>query len=281
MSASTYDWSGFALPDGQDPLGVWDLAPGTADASQTADAPRTADAPGTAFVPEEPAAYAADGPLDGMVWRVRHPAATRETRRVLHDQLAIVDRRMKELDLISQHLGALSPVASYGGQVVLRHDGELLAEVTALAGSVTAFSGEAQQVKPYGQLALQVGRIEATSALLTQLRQLVEHWARVETRIDDKLIAITTVDWTGDYETAWSIGLTALDMALHLEDVKLALASRRALLRLISVVTTGALDLALKASVPGGQILLIPAVYKYVRDVLSEFEHLPDGVLTG
>ncbi len=274
MSGSTYNWSGFTLPDGQDPLGVWDLAPRKASAPQTANAPRTADAP------EGAAAYVADTPVDGIVWRVSHSVASREALRVVRGQLATVDRRLEELDRLAQHLGALSPVTSYG-EAVLRHDSELLAEVAALTGPVTAFSGEAQQVTTYGWLPARVGQIEATSVLLAQLRQLVQHWARIETRIDEKLIAVTTVDWTGDYETAWLVGLTSLDMALHLDDVKLALASRRALLRLISVVTTGALDLALKASVPGGQILLIPAVYKYVRDVLAEFEHLPDGVLTG
>ncbi len=79
---------------------------------------------------------------------------------------------------------------------------------------------------------------------------------------------ISTVDWTGDYETAWLDGATTLEMTLHLEAVRLALASRHALLRLISVVTSGAMTLTAKASVPGEQVLLIPAVYNYVRSIL-------------
>jgi hypothetical protein len=63
-------------------------------------------------------------------------------------------------------------------------------------------------------------------------------------------------------------------MALHLDAVKLAIASRLSLVQLVIVVATGALELALKASVPGGQVLLLPAVYRYVKDVLAELEGL-------
>jgi hypothetical protein len=55
-----------------------------------------------------------------------------------------------------------------------------------------------------------------------------------------------------------------------MQSVHLALRSRLALVRIVSVVATGAAGLAVKAAVPGGQLLLLPAVWKFVRDVLAE-----------
>ena len=59
-------------------------------------------------------------------------------------------------------------------------------------------------------------------------------------------------------------------MQLHLQAVHLALGSRIALLRLLIVVGTGAAKLALRLVVPGAQLLVLPAVWKFVRDVLRE-----------
>ena len=59
-------------------------------------------------------------------------------------------------------------------------------------------------------------------------------------------------------------------MRTHLQSVHLALSSRIALIRIVSVVATGAAGLAIKAAVPGGQLLLLPAVWRFVRDALEE-----------
>ncbi|MCJ7549853.1 MAG: hypothetical protein MUQ30_09250, partial [Anaerolineae bacterium] len=82
------------------------------------------------------------------------------------------------------------------------------------------------------------------------------------------------VDWSGDHNVTWQEGIGPLDMALHMDSVRLVLATRQAWLRLISVVASGALSLSVKASVPGGQFLLFPAVYRFVCDVLAELEQV-------
>jgi hypothetical protein len=43
-----------------------------------------------------------------------------------------------------------------------------------------------------------------------------------------------------------------------------------ALIRLVSVIATGAAGLAIKAAIPGGQVLLLPAAWRFVRDVLKQ-----------
>ena len=65
---------------------------------------------------------------------------------------------------------------------------------------------------------------------------------------------------------------TAPLMALHHKAVQLALGSRIALVRLLIVVSTGAAKLALRLTVPGAQLLVLPAAWRFVRDVLKELQ---------
>jgi hypothetical protein len=84
------------------------------------------------------------------------------------------------------------------------------------------------------------------------------------------LVGRTTVGWTGDFDTGWMEGATAPAMALHREAVQLALDSRIALVRLLIVVGAGAAKLGLRLTVPGAQLLVLPAAWTFVRDVLKE-----------
>ena len=65
--------------------------------------------------------------------------------------------------------------------------------------------------------------------------------------------------------------MNALTMQLHGQSVHLALASRQSLIRMVTVIAGGAAGLALKLSVPGGQWMALPAVFKFIRDVLREW----------
>jgi hypothetical protein len=148
--------------------------------------------------------------------------------------------------------------------------GIALARATATVASI-----------PQSQGAELGGLVERGQDLLRRLRRLLTHLAWVETERSGTIIGITQVDWHGDFETTWGPDLTDESMALHLKAVRLALASRLALLRLMAVVVGGALALVARASVPGGQILLIPVVYGYVRDILEAWERIRDAVETG
>jgi len=283
MMAPTLSCAGLSLPDDQDPLGVWDL-----HTPRMGPRPSHGEVYAASAVAEAPQA-AREGGFDGLIWTVAHPAevqgrrAAREARSMLRGQRVAVARRDGALDLIEPRLTALSLVPAFGARVGA-HEAALLAEVTALqtgwgrdgiaSVAMSMSSGEAAALS-HRQMFQQVERMEEARKLLVQLRRLVYHWAWIETQIGGERIALTTVDWGGDYQTTWIERVTEQQMDLHLDAVRLALASRLALLRLITVAVTGALELALKASVPGGQILLIPAVYRYVRDLLEELGDLP------
>lgn len=257
MTGSTFTFSGFETPESDDPLGIWDLAIPDREIAE--------------FVRDSATAYGAVGGERGLVWRVDHPESSSAAHTELLDQRARVDRWEADLEDAARRLEGLGVGLSYAAS---SSDPErvLWAEVAVLQSPVLSYSLDGTARRVYEEV------YERASALLVQFKRLVYHFARIETTSRGISIALTTVDWTGDYETAWLDGATALDMTLHLEAVRLALASRHALLRLISVVTSGAMVLTAKASVPGGQILLIPAVYNYVRSILREFEQWSAGV---
>ena len=283
MMASTLSCAGLSLPDDRDPLGVWDL-----HTSRMGPGPSHGEAYAASAAAEAPP-EAREGRFNGLIWTVAHPAgvqgrrASREARSMLRGQRVAVERRDRALDLVAPRLTALSLMPAYDTRLG-EHEAALLAEVTALQtswgragiGSVAmSMAGEGAAALSHRQMFQQVERMEEARQLLVQLRRLVYHWAWIETEVGGGRIALTTVDWGGDYQTTWLERVTQQQMDLHLDAVRLALASRHALLRLITVAVTGALELALKASVPGGQILLIPAVYRYVRDLLEELGDLP------
>jgi hypothetical protein len=106
-------------------------------------------------------------------------------------------------------------------------------------------------------------------AFVAQVRRMVGTAAQVESALDGVEIGQTTVGWMGDWTTIWKSGLSPDAMHTHLQAVRVALASRFALIRIVSVVAAGAAGLAIKAAIPGGQVLLLPAVWRFVRDVLA------------
>lgn len=260
MVAPAFTFSGMSLPEDRDPLGVWEL-----------DVPRAA-------------AFAARTPTEDLVWRADLPAARSAAREVLQAGLARIAVREQQLNVAAQRLRYFDPVPAYR-EGARDPEAALLAATMALRSPAVALGARASEApaletSPEAQAAYRDSIIQCET-LLAQFRQLIQKIARMETRVGNRLVARSIVDWTGDVQTTWLAELTPADMQDHLDTVRLALASRCALLRLLVIVTSGALGLAIKAQVPGGQFLLLPAVYQYVCDVLKALEALPGGVPEG
>lgn len=105
-----------------------------------------------------------------------------------------------------------------------------------------------------------------------QLREVVTHYALVETRSQGQLLGQTAVDWTGDMDTVWQEGLDTAQMALHQRTLRLALASREMLIRMFTLVSSGAARLSVLLATPGGAILALPAAWKFINQVRDEIE---------
>lgn len=262
-----FTFSGFAVGGELDPFGVWE-APAQRDKSSGG---------------------------DGLTWRVALPDAE-VALDVVYARANILRRGEDDLaqaeDELNAMLAGVAPAAdakrglagavSYAFSVPAAEDfhpqkealrtalaGLAAVETSPLTGAV-AFSA----VDTFADEKEHKGFQEAHRrwlAFVDQVQQMTAHYARVETIIAGAPAGLTQVGWSGDFETFWVPGVPVLSREAHRETVNLALASRIALLRVVSVITTGAAGLILKAVAlpPGGQVLLIPAARRFILDVMA------------
>lgn len=189
-------------------------------------------------------------------WRVRLPASADQAQAILDAQRDVAQRGEAALAQAERRLAQLSRA----GEGVSFAPGGPEAELLAALSPAVAF-GLTDELDLGGQW----------RTFVEQVRGLMSHCARVETEIGGALVGRTSVGWTGDFEIIWGQSVGARDMQLHGQSVHLALASRQSLIRMVTVIAGGAAGLALKLSVPGGQWMALPAVFKFIRDVLREW----------
>ena len=244
----TFTLSGLNLPRQEDPLGLWELA-----------APAS-----TSFVSASTAAQV-------PTWRVVLPPEPETERAALSDQhqaLTDVNRALIRTQKELSEFGA-------GGQPSFAVDEPLAAPKAALWKEVAVLRAPQSYGLFDGQGSAERQTLHRRwTDFIAQLRQLLTTYAQIETACGAEEIGCTRVGWSGDFSTTWLAGATAQTQQQHLSTVKLALASRLALLRLVMVVASGAASLAATASVPGGQLLLIPATWRFVREALQELGSL-------
>lgn len=229
---------------GPPPPGPWDTRP----------APATSFSAGAA--PEERA----------PIWRVSLPA---------DPGLAWAELRAAEESLARQEAAVhgapdrLRRLAARGGAASFSATGanpesrllDLLAE--ARGGGAASFSlgggsGELPAVE------------ERFKAFSNQVQDAVANLAVVETSLERRLIARTSVSWGGDMRSLLVARLPGEQEQLHRRSLNLALRSRAALLRTFGVVMRGAAIVALMASSPAGTIAALPAAWRFVDDLLRQ-----------
>ncbi len=114
------------------------------------------------------------------------------------------------------------------------------------------------------------------AGVLRRLTDAVRYFAVVETRLGGQLAARTSIAWSADADTFWPAStlaagpLAAGTLALHARSLRLALASRAALLRILLVTAQGAVRLAGTLALPGGALLALPVAWKFINQVLAE-----------
>jgi hypothetical protein len=247
MPEYRFTLSGATFPEGGDPLGLW----------QPSESP-VSFAAGSAV--------SADGtPPAGPIWRVELPASLEGAQQILESRMHALKRARGDLLTATEELDRLS----VGRGVSFGTSEELAAQKAALLETVD----ELRRPVSFGILPKRIKDPESYrqwQAFVEQVRQVIAHYAQIETALAGSTVGLTTVGWTGDCATTWAPDITVDTMQTHVMSVRLTLESRVALMRVVSVVATGAAGLAVKAAIPGGQLLLLPAIWKFVRDVLAE-----------
>ncbi len=200
--------------------------------------------------------------------------------------LALLDAQQRQLagqqatlQKLEQHL---AQIASAGGGVSFAAPSEVAPEFVTPELELDAALQRLSAPVSYGlfdrkQQAGQEADLEATSQwrkFLDQVRDMVTSYARVQTEIAGLPIGQTSVGWTGDFRTTWTPILTSADMTLHYHNLTATLQWRLGTMRLVGVVGAGAANIAARLAIPGGQLLALPAVWNFVKDVLAEWRKL-------
>jgi hypothetical protein len=258
MTDNTFQLSGFVFPGvNADPFELWDVVPVPSGVSFGV---------GETAVLEEPVHRVNfTTPDEGA-------ALLATKRRELQDQQAVLTQIEQRLAEIGRSGGEVSFAASFDQPPeFVTPEQSLDAALQHLTAPV--LYGLFDRKKQTEQEA----DLEATSQwhqFLEQVREMIANYARVETQIGGMPIGRTAVGWTGDFRTFWTPHVTAANMLVHRHAVDITLQWRLGTLRMVGVVGAGAANVAVKLGVPGGQLLAIPAVWNFVKDVLAEWRKL-------
>jgi hypothetical protein len=205
-------------------------------------------------------------------WRIDLPDSIDEARSIITQQQAIIQSSEAALAQAEQRMWQLSQASEGAASFAIESgpEADLLASINQL-NAPTSFSAPGVPSPEAAQAA------ESSSQwqnFLEHVRDTISHYARVETAIANSPIGATTIGWTGDFDTIWIPAVAPESMTLHSHSVQLVLASRLATMRLITVVGTGAIGLVAKLTVPGGPLLVLPAAWRFVQDVMKEWKNL-------
>jgi len=258
MTDSPFQLSGFVFPGvNEDPFGLWDVVP---------------TASGISFVPGEAAATETPVHRSNFTSLGEGAALLATQQCALQDQEAMLMQIEQRLVKISQSGDGVSFA------VPLNQPPEFVIPEQSLQDALQRLTAPVSYgLFDHKQQAEQEADLEATSQwrqFLDQVREMIANYARVETALAGVPIGRTAVGWTGDFRTIWTPVVTGADMQVHRHNVDLMLQWRLGTLRMVGVVGAGAANIAVKLGVPGGQLLAIPAVWNFVKDVLKEWRKL-------
>lgn len=245
----SFSVSGIDFPDGVDPLGLWQvekyrISSFTVDASPL---------------------------MTESVWRIQLPDTLEEAQNIMQSQQYNIEQQQHYLDIIESQLADYNPKENYNLSFVTDRDSPL----ATLQSSITEISAWSTAYNTTGANPDYIRLYEQCETFLGRFKDIMSLQRRIETRTGQNLVGLTHIDWKGDYKTIWEKQATPPAMHLHIKSVNLASTSRMVVLRIISTAVSGALSIAIKAAIPGGQILLIPAVYHFVSDMLRELKNIP------
>jgi hypothetical protein len=231
------------IEGGIDPLGVWTVPDGAA----------------RSFSVDEGVA-----PVEMPVWEIKLPADGAEAAGELAGTLEYLGASAQRLQQLQYKLAGLDPIGtSFGGtEGISPAEGQLLMAVENLR-SPSFSAGEDDS-----------WLMQQWMAFVEQVKQSLAGYARIQSDWGGAPLGATQVDWLGNFQTRWLTMVTPEGRDLHCQVVRAALTSRLSWFKLVGTVTVGAAGLALKASIPGGQLLLAPAVWRFVTDVIRDVKQI-------
>lgn len=223
-----------------------------------------------------PVPTSAEG-VDAPVWRANYADSDRAEASLRTGEARLTFSR-KGLASVTERLDRLIETQSAAlGFGVPSSDGtlagpevEFLALMQEVKNGYPSISFDTEEKSSFGweQASHQVKEI------LERASRFVAAYAWVETRVQEELLGRTVVSWTGDVNTAWRAGLRPEQIRLHQRTLVLALGSRDALFRTVLLAAQLAVKVSVLLSTPGGVIMVLPAVWRFIHRVLAESNEL-------
>jgi len=241
-------------------LGVWETT------STPAEGALSFAAPGEP-VPEE----------NVPVWSINLSGDLRQAASDLDDGLARVEASRGALATARTRLDALVAQKHSTTEIsfaVASAEPDLPAAEQQLLKQLAVVKGEGAEVS-FGLFGLPSrGDLEAAEeqfkGVMARIAQSLLYYALVETRIEARLMGRTAISWSADAKTLWQSGNRPGVFALHQRSLKLAVESRNSMLRMFMLTAQAAVKLSVLLATPGGQLLALPAAWKFINQVLAE-----------
>jgi hypothetical protein len=214
-----------------------------------------------------------DASLQPSLWVMDLPADAQSASQHLAQQQSQLQHEQREIALAAQRVAAFANTwepTEDAAEESLEPQSEASPE-SRLAATLAL----ARQPQTKGLLddPLQAARAEF-GRFVERVRELTSSYAHIETKLAGRAIGLTVVGWTGNFKSAWGGKVSVEQIALHRQNVRLALARRAMLVKLLIVVSTGAAKIALRLATPGAQLLVIPAVWQFIKDVIAQIQAL-------
>ncbi len=220
-----------------------------------------------------------------IVWSASLPVNTADAQRSIQQQRHILHTTQMAIAESGRFLESLSPsqeMVSFGAAGIANlpdPEARLRESLAHLRGDEAVVSfGSGFLSKLPGLPDGWQSTVADYQAFVQQALQLMRPTLRVETKIEDVLLAYTQVRLTGDFDTVWveavktnsQLKQSRSNQQTHQQILSLTIQSRLALLRLLAQTSAGAAALAAKFAIPGGAIVALPAAWRYIQDVVKQ-----------
>jgi hypothetical protein len=214
---------------------------------------------------------------DSALWNCDLPANLQDAMNILDRQETDQHRVIHQLDSVPGRIEALAAqthnkaaadvaFASGDSLALGREEGFFLEELNALnPASLPIHFGIGDSPAKSWQTAFD--QFQRTT---DHVQLLISQLARVETRLGGKLVGRTIINIKGDLQTDWEDPINPEQSALHLRSLRQALASRTALIKMLSFTVQGAFLAATWIGGPGSVLLALPATWRYIQAIMNQ-----------
>lgn len=211
-----------------------------------------------------------------LVWKLdlpeSSPAAERELES-LEGEIQSANKVLEEIPHVIERIGhqrskSRSGDLSFQLEQLPAHEAELFDLLNELSpsdvGLSFGFPGKSK-------LDLQKAAQEFEN-FLDRVKKMLTHFALVETSVQGKVIGRTLVSWSGKTESSWQSTSSTQQFYLHERSLQAALASRYLVINMVVISAQSAARLSALLAIPGGAVLALPAVWRYITRILNQLE---------